>query len=379
MYHCDKSRAGLYDYGDQYRRSFQKRKEGRRMVPLRTDLARPATVWQIFPFPRGAADADHWVLNDASRLRTLEGDASLAPLQMMLALERARLDASQPGALNALVTAGLEQTARVEMPIFSSWRFSAANALTTEYARRGEIQPALSLYRALVDHPAVAADVRGNLYSTMAYLEQKLARHDGLIIGEYVADSHLRDALAWALVQRSLLTPGGAAVDLGDVTERLAGAAGGSNLVAGGEFASSNATAAAWKMRFRNASVGITTDGCAAGRGACLRIETTGNGYQGDLRQTVMVEPGKLYVVRCSLRTESTLGLEGKALYLEYRAGGKTRGIYASAFWGSSDWQTVVALFVPPAGVRQIALSPVLIDNAGRVWLDDVQVESLNR
>jgi len=240
--------------------------------------------------------------------------------------------------------------------------------------------------------------VRDNLRSTIAYLEQKLARDDGLIVGGYWADSRLRAALVPALAERGLLEAGEASdAALREATQRLAGApAAGPNLVADGEFASedansssaavgfapeefasSDANPSAWKARFRNAGVGVTTDGCAAGRGACLRIETTTNGYQGDLRQTLAVVPGELYVVRCALRTESTLGLEGKALYLEYAAGGRAHGVYASAFWGSSDWQTVVALFVPPAGVRQITLAPVLIDNAGIVWLDDVEVESV--
>jgi hypothetical protein len=89
------------------------------------------------------------------------------------------------------------------------------------------------------------------------------------------------------------------------------------------------------------------------------------------------VQAGKLYLVAGALRTASALGLQGKALYVEYEQAGRTYGAYASAFWGTADWQTFVALLAAPAGVERMALAPALIDNAGKVWLDQVRVTPL--
>jgi len=338
-------------------------------------LPASGVVWEIFPFPLDGDSPDRWALNDLERLRVLDGDASLDPLQMMLSLQRTR--PADVATLRRQVIAGLEQTARTQVLIFSSWRFSAFDALAGEYERQGQLSETMALYRAMAEHPSVSADVRANMAATLAYLDQKLSRDVDVILGGYWADPTLRAALVAGLQGRGALPAGAAdAAQLRAATEALAaGARPAGNLARAGDFAGD--WPAAWKARLRNAQIEQTAAGCPAGAPACLHISTTGRGYQGDLRQTIKVEPGALYALRCTLKAQSDLGLQGKALYVEYAQGGKTRGVYASAFWGSDAGQTFVALFVPPAGVGQIVFAPLLLDNAGQVWLTDVQVARL--
>jgi hypothetical protein len=78
--------------------------------------------------------------------------------------------------------------------------------------------------------------------------------------------------------------------------------------------------------------------------------------------------------LRLALRAESGSGLQGKILHVQYSVKGGRYGVYASAFWGSIAGQTFVVLLAPPAGATAITLSPVLVDNEGRLWLADIQV-----
>lgn len=342
-----------------------------------------AAVWQILPFPLDKADADHRTLNDPSRLRVLDGDRSLAPLQMMLSLERRTLRNGSAAELEAIVMDGLERTVYTDLFIHSSWRFNALNTLTTAYERRGRPDLALELYRTMTTHPAISQDVRDNLASIVRYLERRLSDNKDMIVGGYWADSRLRAALIDQLVKSGLVpSPKVTEEALAQLTRTLA-------LSLDDEPASWNQVRQSdfddplwsdvWEARFLNAEVRLVSEGCRAGQSPCLLIETHGSDYHGALRQSIPLEEGTVYLLTCSLRTESRLGLQGKVLYVEYQDAGKTRGTYASAFWGSSDWHTFVALFVPPAGVKRMGLSPVLIDHEGRVWVDQVHVVPIMR
>ena len=278
---------------------------------------------------------------------------------------------------------GLRRTAHTNFFIHSSWRFNALNTLTTAYDQRGRPDLALELYRTMTTHPAISQDVRDNLASIVSYLERRIADGKGMIVGSYWADSRLRAALIDQLVKRGLVASSEVTEEaLAQLTRTLA-------LSLDDEPASLNRVrrpdfddplwSEAWEAQFLKAEVQLVSEGCRTGQSSCLLIETHGSDYHGALRQSISIEEGTLYLLTCSLRTESRLGLQGKALYVEYKDAGKTRGTYASAFWGSSDWHTFVALFVPPAGVKQISLSPVLIDHEGRVWIDQVRVVPVMR
>lgn len=340
----------------------------------------PATIWRIFPFPLEEVDANHRTLNDPTRLRVLDGDRSLPPIQLILALEQMELSNLDQAASHALVIDGLQRTALTQTPTLLSWRFNALKTLTTAYDHSSRQDLALEAYHALSKIPDLPDDIRTNVVSIAAYLEQALDDDDSIIVGSYWDDSRLRKALVDRLYAGGLInqrqvdreTIEAITRDLALALEELPIQP---NLVAGANF-DDEGWVNIWDSQLTGAWAELNVAGCAASQPPCLLIESDGPGYHGSIQQVIPAEEDILYLLTITMRTESLSGLQGKALYLEYQLDSKTHGSYASAFWGSAGWHTFAALFASPAGVSQFSFSPVLIDNEGLVWIDRVQAVS---
>jgi len=343
----------------------------------------PATIWQIFPFPLEKADANHRTLNDPTRLRTLDGDMSLPPIQLLLSLEQTVLSDLDSAALHALVIDGLQRTALTQTPTLLSWRFNALNALTTAYDHSSRQDLALETYRSVSRIPDLPDDIRTNVESIAVYLEQALDDDDGIIVGSYWDDSRLRKALVDRLYADGCITH--REVDretVEAITRELALALEERpfqpNLFAGVNFPDEG-WITKWDSLLTGARTELSTADCAASQSPCLLIESDGPGYHGGFRQAIPVEESVLYLLTVTMRTEALLGLQGKVLYLEYQLDSRTHGSYASAFWGSAGRHTFAALFAPPAGISLISFSPVLIDNEGFVWIDQARMLRVER
>ena len=135
--------------------------------------AHPAAYWSTVGLP----------VSVASHVEAMAA-GKLAAIRTKLAeLERLRR------ALEALVLEGLKRTALADFPMLASWRFNAGGALATAYERQGRMADILALYRSLQQLPYVAADVRQNLDSVVAYLAQSVEAPDGVIAGGYWSDA----------------------------------------------------------------------------------------------------------------------------------------------------------------------------------------------
>lgn len=331
-------------------------------------------VWQILPIPQDASDVNHRTLNDPAHLRVIDADRSLPPIELLLSLERRSLPGSGKG-LQAMVEEGLRRTSLTETAILSSWRFNALNALTTVYDHSGRREQALREYEFLAESAALPAGIRANLASIVEYLRESLLATDGMIVGAGWSDDQFQEALVERLVRGGYVGQGGASEEtLKTITRSLAELSGYDASRTGADGGLWTHT---WVANLAGAVVNEITDGCPSNSRSCLLIVSEGPGFHGSIQQTIPVQGDALYLIACTVRTRSEAGLQGKALFVEYRDGVQSRGAYASAFWGSADWQRFVALFAAPAGVSEVTLSPVLIDNSGQVWVSEIQMIAL--
>ncbi|MGC8827280.1 MAG: hypothetical protein ACP5TV_09790, partial [Anaerolineae bacterium] len=337
----------------------------------------PARVWYILPVPVEVSSGRRWQFNDPAHLRQLDGDRSLPPHALMLSLERWEMPAGDRRALEQSLLDALERSFSSRLPIPLDWRFNPLNAWTAYYDEREDWTPVLQAYRTVLDIPSIPPSIRANLESLTRYLAWREEHAGELVPGAYWYAPALRQAVQSYLAQKGISA--GSLNDLLVATLTQAAALP-DELPAGAvrwRFERPE-DLAGWEVRLAGAKAELEIGDCGGGYRGCLRIDAGGAGYHGSLTRPLNVEPGRLYLLRCTMRTHSVLALQGKVLYVAYRQGWRRPGAYASAFWGSADWQTFAVLFVPPAGVSKTALSPVLIDHAGTVWIAEVDVIPLS-
>ncbi|MGQ9668364.1 MAG: hypothetical protein ACUVWB_13730, partial [Anaerolineae bacterium] len=335
----------------------------------RLSAVSPKAVWYILPVPPNAGAPAGWQFNDPDHLRRLDGDRSLPPYALMLSLERWDTSAD--------LLDVLERVYATRLPIPLDWRFSALNAAVTWHDMQGEWAPALRAYQQVMGIPAVPASIRHNLESLVRYMEWGMGHAGKPVPGIYWDEPGLRAAVLAYL--RAQGAEAERAEQLRAQTLMLAEDMGG-GLPAGAlqwRFAQPE-DLLGWELPLAGATAELVQGECGGMVSGCLRIRSAGAGYHGALSRTLHMEPGRAYLLRCTMRTASELALQGKVLYVSYRQGWRRPGTYASAFWGTAGWQTFVVLLVPPAGVSEITLSPVMIDHAGTVWIAEVSVIPLS-
>ncbi len=337
----------------------------------------PTRVWYVLPVPVEASPGRRWLFNDPAHLRQLDGDRSLPPHALMLSLERWDVPAGDRDFLARSLLDALQRSFSSRLPIPLDWRFNPLNAWVTYHDARGDWVPALQAYQEILDIPHIPPSIRANLESLTRYIDWKLTHAGGIMPGAYWDAPALRAAVQSHLEREGI--PTGSLDTLRSATITLAAEVP-DELPAGAlrwRFERPE-DLAGWDVRLAGAVAELEAGECDGGYRGCLRVDAGSAGYHGSLTRKLKVEPGRLYLLRCTLRTRSTLALQGKALYVSYRQGWRRPGAYASAFWGSAEWQTFAALFVPPAGMSEIALSPALIDHAGTVWIAEVAVIPLS-
>jgi len=339
---------------------------------------RPARIWYILPIPVNEGAGQGWQFNDPRHLRPLDGDRSLPPHALMLSLERWEVPAKDPQFLTQSLLEALARTYSTSLPIPLDWRFNALNAWASYHDAQGDWAPALRAYQTVMAVPAVPAAIRENLAGLTGYLAWRLEHAGEVVPGSYWDAPRFGEAL------RAYVRQQGMSVERADQLMQWTlalEAEMGEELPAGSQVwrFERPEDLGAWDIRLAGASAHIAPGAeCGGGWAGCLRIETQGAGYHGSLERRVHLEPGRAYLLRCRMRTASTLALQGKVLYVSYRQAWRRPGAYASAFWGSAGWQTFVALFVPLAGVSEITLAPVLVDHAGALWIAEVSVIPLS-
>lgn len=337
----------------------------------------PARVWYILPVPVEASPGRRWQFNDPAHLRQLDGDRSLPPHALMLSLERWDVPAGDRDFLERSLLDALQRSFSSQLPIPLDWRFNPLNAWVTYHDAQGDWAPSLRAYQEILDMPHIPPSIRENLESLARYMDWKMTHAGGIVPGAFWDTPALREAVQSYLQQNGMSA--GSLDELLSATVTLAAEVS-DELPAGAlrwRFERPE-DLAGWDVRLAGAAAELETGECGGEYGGCLRIDAAGAGYHGSLTRTLHLEPGRLYLLRCTMRARSALALQGKALYVSYRQGWRRPGAYASAFWGSSDWQTFAALFVPPAGVSEIALSPALMDHAGTLWIAEVAVIPLS-
>lgn len=335
----------------------------------RLSAVSPRAIWYILPVPPYASAPAGWPFNDPDHLRQLDGDRSLPPHALMLSLERWDTPANLLDVLERVYVTGF--------PIPLDWRFSALNAAVTWHDIQGEWAPALHAYQQVMEIPSIPASIRHNLESLAQYIEWDMGYAGTLVPGAYWDEPEFRAAVLVYLRARG--ADAETAEQLRAQTLMLAHDIG-DELPAGAfqwRFEQPE-DLLGWELPLAGATAELVQGECGGMVSGCLRIQAAGAGYHGSLRRPLHLEPGRAYLLRCTIRTASELSLQGKVLYASYRQGWRRPGTYASAFWGTAGWQTFIALLVPPAGISEITLSPVMIDHAGTVWIAEVSVIPLS-
>ncbi|MDD5597198.1 MAG: carbohydrate binding domain-containing protein [Victivallaceae bacterium] len=117
--------------------------------------------------------------------------------------------------------------------------------------------------------------------------------------------------------------------------------------------------------------------------GKCLYIQGKTNGYHGGVKQKITLKPNTEYEVSIWIKMKNAEKLKAKELYLAGWIYLNGKEIWYSAIQPpfvvsnkSHDWLCVSKTFKTPAWdkVLQLEFYPVLFNNKGEIWIDDVKL-----